>query len=217
MSPENLDSCSTQHDQGIHISLVIRCFLKSQAEIPHRQVKDKAKWTADCCMSRSEQLQSRRQGLQCSLSRDRYPLSSTTTILVQAAITLSLDKHEMPLAVFPTSSSSFPIHCLQSVQSKHLKTENRPRLSPTSAPLTLCLSLVGGGWEQTLKPCSGPAHSSSLLRAHSPVTLTLHPHSTPTLLNAQTPQHLRDFARLVSSAWKQIHLSCTFPTKHKHG
>lgn len=151
------------------------------------------------------------------LSPDKCPpLSSTTTILVQAAITLSLDKHETLLAVFPASASSFPIHCSQSVQSKHLKIENRPWLSPTSAPLMLCLSPTVGTWEQAPQPCSGPVHSSSLLRAHCPVTLSLQPHSTPTLLNAQTPQHLRDFARLVSSAWKLIHISCTFLTKHTH-
>ena len=140
-------------------------------------------------MSMSEQLQSRCQGLQCSLSRDKCPpLSSTTTILVQAAITLSLDKHEMPLAVFPTSSSSFPIHCPQSVQSKHLKTENRSRLSPTSAPLTLCLSPYFSSFN-ALPESSGRrlrADAQALLWPRSllqpaPCTLSCHPHTSATL------------------------------------
>ena len=89
------------------------------------------------------------------LSPDKCsPTSSTTTILVQDAISLLLDKHETLLAIFPASASSLPIYYPQSVQSKHLKIENRWWLSPTSTPLMLCMGLKINTQELTLKPSS---------------------------------------------------------------
>lgn len=114
------------------------------------------------------------------LSPDKCsPISSTTTILVQAAIILLLDKHETLLAIFPASASSLPIYHPQTVQSKHLKIENRSWLSPTSTPLMLCMGLMINTRELTLKPWSGPAHPSSLLHAHS----SCHPHISATLVS----------------------------------
>lgn len=133
------------------------------------------------------------------LSPDKCPpLSSTTTILIQAAITLSLDKHEMLLAVFPASASSFPIHCPQSVQSKHLKIENRPWLSPSSTPLMLCLSLTEAPESRlsslALAPLTPPAYSvhTALSPSHFSHTQLLlswmhRPLSTSEILHASFP------------------------------
>lgn len=107
----------------------------------------------------------------------------------------------------------FPIKCSQSVQSKHLKIENRPWLSPTLALLLSNSTESNSGHLRTRLHSLAlalfllqPAHFTAL-------SFSLQPHSTPTLLNCR-PQHPQRFRALVSLYTRLIHINCTFLTKH---